>query len=173
MLNIGDLVVYTGHGICRVDDICDKNLFGMKKTYYILHPLENNHQLTINTPIDNDQISMLQLVNQQEAEKILHSFNSDGYDWIERPNLRTQHFTKTLDTGDRMKVAKVVNTLLRKNHELKQKEQKLHANDSKLLNETQNVLFKELSIALKTSTEEIAKKVYRNIGACHSSNFVE
>ena len=26
MYNVGDLVVYSSHGICRVDDICEKTL---------------------------------------------------------------------------------------------------------------------------------------------------
>lgn len=31
MFNIGDLVVYSPHGICRVDDICEKTILGEKK----------------------------------------------------------------------------------------------------------------------------------------------
>ncbi|MDQ6596090.1 CarD family transcriptional regulator [Bacillus salipaludis] len=43
MFNIGDLIIYSGHGICRVDDICEKTVSGITRTYYVLHPMENNH----------------------------------------------------------------------------------------------------------------------------------
>ncbi|HEY2420003.1 MAG TPA: CarD family transcriptional regulator, partial [Neobacillus sp.] len=61
MLNIGELIIYSGHGICKVDDICDKTYLGNTKTYYVLHPLVNSHQLTISTPVDNEKVTMTRL----------------------------------------------------------------------------------------------------------------
>ena len=31
MYNIGDLMIYSAHGICRVDDICEKTISGITK----------------------------------------------------------------------------------------------------------------------------------------------
>src|SRR5881227_3599734 len=100
MFKTGDLIIYSGHGICRVDDICDKTYAGITKTYYVLHPIENNHQLTISTPVDNDKTIMLKLLNKEEAEKILESFNSDGVDWIEKPQLRGHVYPEIVNTGN-------------------------------------------------------------------------
>ena len=36
MHEIGELIIYPGHGICRVDDIDEKNIAGETKTYYIV-----------------------------------------------------------------------------------------------------------------------------------------
>ncbi|MEH7306801.1 CarD family transcriptional regulator [Neobacillus drentensis] len=56
MFNNGDLVIYSAHGICKIDDICEKTIAGMTKTYYELHPLDHNHQLTISVPVLKDFI---------------------------------------------------------------------------------------------------------------------
>lgn len=33
IFTIGDLVIYSGHGICRIDDICDQTYSGIERTY--------------------------------------------------------------------------------------------------------------------------------------------
>ncbi|WP_235824888.1 CarD family transcriptional regulator [Bacillus salipaludis] len=64
MFNIGDLIIYSGHGICRVDNICEKTVSGITRTYYVLHPMENNHQLIISTPVNDDKVVMLEIIHQ-------------------------------------------------------------------------------------------------------------
>lgn len=159
MFKIGDLIVYSGHGICRVDEISDKTYAGITKAYYVLHPIENNQRLTINTPVDNDKILKVKLMDQEEAETILESFNSAGINWIEKPQLRSQVFKDIVHTGNRMDIAKVANTLLRKKHEIEMASRKFYQQDSRILTTIQNVLFKELAISLNTSSEAIIEKI--------------
>ena len=61
--------------------------------------------------------------------------------------------------GDRNEIAKVVNTLLRHNIELKKDNKKLYEQDRRILDTTQNILFKELAMSLDTSYEMISKRV--------------
>ncbi len=159
MFNVGDLIIYSGHGICKVDDICEKSYSGITKNYYVLHPLENSHQLTISTPVDNESIIMVRLINKDEAEEILFSFQSPGIKWIEKPNLRFHVYNDIVKTGNRIEIAKVANTLIQKKHELETIGKKLYEQDNKLLIKIQNILFKELAISLNASYEEIEAKV--------------
>lgn len=163
MHDIGDLIIYSGHGICRVDDICDKNLNGTVKTYYVLHPIEDDHELTIHAPADNKKIMMQKLINKDEAEKILESFRSDGVEWIENSHSRIKSYTATVDTGNRMEIAKTANTLIRKKHVIEAEGRKFFEQDSKLLINIQNILFKELAIVLDTSTDKINQQVNQNL----------
>jgi len=52
MFNIGDSVLYSSHGICLIEDICEKTFMGITKKYYVLHPMEDC-KLSISTPVDN------------------------------------------------------------------------------------------------------------------------
>lgn len=155
MFNIGDLIIYSAHGICKIDDICEKTVSGMTRMYYVLHPMENNHQLTISTPVHNDKVVMLELIRKEEAKDILGSFKNPGIKWNEKPNIRLKYYSDIVNTGDRKEIAKVVNTLMRKKMEAERCERKFYEQDRKLLNTTQNILFKELAISLNTSFEEI------------------
>ncbi|MEH7123834.1 CarD family transcriptional regulator [Bacillus sp. JJ1773] len=159
MFNIGDLIIYSAHGICKIDDICEKTVAGITRPYYVLHPMENDHQLTISTPVDNDKVVMLELIRKEEANEILESFKDPGVKWIEHANMRYNDYCEIVNAGDRKEIAKVVNTLMRKKIEYELNEKKLYEQDRKLLNSTQNILFKELAISLNLTFDAVNEMV--------------
>ncbi|WP_242222200.1 CarD family transcriptional regulator [Bacillus cereus group sp. BfR-BA-01380] len=163
MFTIGDLIIYSTHGICRVDDICEKTVSGITRPYYVLHPMENNHQLTISTPVNNDKVVMLALIHQEEANEILESFRYPGIKWDDNHNIRFKLYSDIINTGDRKKIALVINTLMRKKINAELHEKKLYEQDRKLLNTIQNILFKDLAISLNTTFEEINERIIRLI----------
>lgn len=158
MYNVGDLVVYSSHGICRVDDICEKTLLGETKKYYELHPVEDDN-LKISVPVDNDKVTMLELLNKEEAEEILESFKSAGAEWIELDNHRNEVYTKVLKSGDRMEIAKVANALIRNKIRVEAMGKKFHEKDRRILASIEGVLFEELAFALEISIKEVDKKI--------------
>ena len=162
MFNIGDLIVYSSHGICHVDDICEMTYLGVAKDYYVLHPIENAN-LKINIPVDNDKVIMLELLNREEAEKIIESFNHPGVEWIEQCNDRIKIYSDIVKTGNRKDIARVANTLIREKIKAEKIEKKLYEKDSKLLTEIQNILFAELAVSLNTTFEKIDEKINRLI----------
>ncbi len=69
MYKIGDAIVYSLHGLCQIDDICDKTIANVTRTYYVLHPLAEK-SLTISIPVDNDKVIM-KLLRREIARKLL------------------------------------------------------------------------------------------------------
>jgi CarD family transcriptional regulator len=163
MLNIGELVIYSGHGICKVDDICDQTYAGNTQTYYVLHPLENSRQLTISIPVDSQKVHMSKLIQSDQAEKILESFHLPGVDWIENNHNRTQVYNDIVKKGDRKEIARVVSTLIRKKQQSEKNDKKFGEQDKRLLFSIQNILFNELAISLNTTYDAILEEVYKII----------
>jgi len=159
MLQIGDLTIYQENGICRVNDICEKTYGGKTRTYYVLQPIENSQQLTINIPVDNNKKGLSKLIDKAEAEEILQSFYSDGIEWIEKVQERDKAYTKIVNSRDRMEIAKVAKTLLLKKHELESVGKKFYRFDGELLTNIENILFKEMAIALDTSLDDVTTKI--------------
>jgi CarD family transcriptional regulator len=159
MYNIGDLVIYSAHGICKINDICDKTVSGITRSYYVLHPMDNKHHLTISIPVNNDKVAILDLIQKEEAQEIIESFNYPGVEWYDKATLRFTIFSDILSTGDRKEIAKVINTLMRKKVEVELHEKKLNEQDRKLLMYSQNILFKELDISLNCSYEDINEMI--------------
>ncbi len=161
MFNIGDTIIYSSHGLCQIDGISEKTFSGVTKTYYVLHPL-NNEKLEISTPVDNKTISTL--MEKEEAKEILNLFTQPGIEWIEKGNQRTQNYSAIAKKGDRKEMSKVINTLLIKKHELENNDKKFPEQDRKLLVSIESILFSELALSLNTSTEEISEKIHHLLG---------
>ncbi|MBT2681278.1 CarD family transcriptional regulator [Bacillus sp. ISL-35] len=161
MFSIGDMVIYSAHGICKIDDICEKTVLGVTRPYYVLHPMNDNHHLTLSVPVHSDKVALHEMVHKEDAEEILDSFRNPGVDWNDKPNVRHNLFSNIVSNGDRMEIARLINTLMRKKIEAEQNEKKLYEQDRKILDTTQTILFKEIAIALNTTVERIHEHVTR------------
>ena len=158
MYTIGDLVIYSSHGICRITDICEKTYSGITRTYYVMHPIENNN-LLLNLPVDHADGIIQRLLNRKEAEEILHSFTKPGMEWPEKNQDRIRMYSAIIKTGDRMEIAKIINTIMRKQNDAERNGKKLGESERKILMSTQHILFKELSILMGVPIEAIAEQV--------------
>lgn len=158
MFQIGDLIIYGAHGVCRIDDICEKTFYGMTKKYYIFHPIEDK-KLRISLPVNNDSVSMSRIMDKEQAKKILQSFNEPGVTWIPNNTERQKFFNNVISNGDRENIAQMLNTLLRKKREVESEGKKLGASETNLLTSIQKTMFSELAIALNTSYEDIEDRV--------------
>lgn len=163
MFNVGELVVYSDHGVCKIDDISDKTYGGKTRKYYVLHPIENTN-LKINAPVDNKNVLILKMLDAIEAEEIMQSFSGPGIEWIEDVKLRNKEYNRLIQTGNRKEISDVLNALMRKKHETALDKKHLAEQDRKLLNKTKQILFEELAIALNTKTQEIEKRVEDLLG---------
>jgi CarD family transcriptional regulator len=159
MFHVGDLIIYSAHGVCQIDDICDKSFSGETRTYYVMHPLEDPN-LTINIPTDLESITVLSLIDENDAGKILDSFGVEPeIQWVENSNQRAQYFHQIINTGNRGDIIKLVNTLVRKKLEAETNGKKLGQIDQRILNSVQKILFVEMAIALNTTVEAIEERV--------------
>lgn len=158
MFKEGDLVLYSYHGICKIDDICEKSFSNKIINYYILHPI-NDKRLCISIPVDNGKVPILELLTQKEAEIILESFKDEGIGWIDVDRDRTETYNYIIKKGDRTEIAKIAKTLMKEKASLESKGKKFHEKDKKMLLGIQNILFSELAFLLNTTLEEIECKV--------------
>jgi len=158
MYNVGDVVIYSSHGLCSIEDICEQTFNSITKTYYVLQPL-NEPQLVIRTPIDNSKKQLRDIIKKEEALNILHSFTSPGVEWIEQNTHRSRVHLEIFKSGNRQKQAKLLNTLLRKKIEYNADEKKFPNQEEKLLQSLQENIFSEFSIALNKSSDEIYEYV--------------
>lgn len=162
MHNVGELIIYSTHGLCRIEEICEKTYSEVTKTYYVLQPL-NNTKLKINIPTNSDKLNLIDLVEKDEAEEIIESFKFNGIEWIEKNIHRTQFYTEIIKNGERREIANIINTMMRKKHETESNGKKFPSQDSKFLISLQNILFSELAISLNTNSEVISNQVINNL----------
>jgi CarD family transcriptional regulator len=158
MFTIGDTIIYSVHGLCQIDDICEKTYSDVTRNYYVLHPLSQSN-LTISVPVDNDKVIMLKTMNRKQAEEILQSFNEPGIPWVDDVKKRKLQYNNVVKTGDRREIAKIANSLMRKSFEYSLDKKRMYDQDRRLLSTIQDLLFKELANSLDTSFEDISAQV--------------
>ncbi|WP_047985935.1 CarD family transcriptional regulator [Ornithinibacillus californiensis] len=158
MFNIGELVVYSDHGVCKIDSISEKTYGGKTRTYYELHPIEDS-KLRINIPVNNVKVNMLKMMNKDQADTILKSFEEPGVEWIEDVKIRNKEYNKLIQSGDRLDISKVVNTLMKRKQEMVLEKRHIPEQDKKLLSKTLTILIEELAISLDKHIDEIEQKI--------------
>jgi CarD family transcriptional regulator len=162
MFNIGDLIIYSSHGVCHIEDICEKKYMNITKKYYVMHPL-NDKKLVINIPVDSSKVKIEDIIERDEAEEILEFFKMKGLNWIDLKNQRIDIYSEIIKTGNRREISKIDNTMICRKYEMEVKGKTFSEKDNKLLSITQNILFTELAIVLDTTYEEICEKVMNSI----------
>lgn len=158
MYNVGDVVIYAAHGLCSIEDICEQTYSDITQTYYVLQPL-NDSKLTIRTPTDNAKKQLRDIIDKEEALKILESFTSPGVEWLDQNTHRMKLHVEIIKSGDRQKQASLLNTLMRKKQEYISIEKKFPLQEEKTLQSLQEMIFSEFSIALDKPSEEIYEYV--------------
>lgn len=164
MFNIGDTIIYSAHGVCVIDDICEKTCLGVTKDYYVLHPVQDS-KLTICAPVDNDRVVMMELIHKDEAEEIVESFKLPGISWVDIGSQRNEIYNSIIRKSDRKEIAKVLNTLMRKKYRADINKKKLYEQDLKLLTFIENILLRELATSLDTNFEAVYERVNGLIAA--------
>lgn len=162
MYTNGDLVIYSTHGICRIDEVSNNTFYGHTKLYYVLHPIDKEG-LKIQIPVDSAENSFNPLLNAQESKTLIKQFSNKGVDWIDNTSHRTRMFDTMIQTGNRIDIVNVLSTLLRKKSELTHLEKKLSNQDNKLLELIQHILFTEMAFALQTTPEAVQASVLKEM----------
>lgn len=162
MFKVGDLIIYSTHGVCKIDDICERSYRDVTREYYILHPVDDPN-LTISVPVDNEQVVMLNIMDKKEAKTILESFEEPGIEWIEDAKQRNRKYNSLINSGDRDEIVKIANTLMRKQKEAKVNKQRMYDQDQKMLEEIERIMFQELAASLDTTVERIIERINKVI----------
>ncbi|MEK4628376.1 MAG: CarD family transcriptional regulator [Solibacillus sp.] len=158
MYAIGDTAFYGTNGICTIKDIQEKQFQGESQLYYVL---ESNvyPALVLYHPVHTENSKLQKIIPQQLAEEIISVFSQSPGEWNERHAVRMQLFKSTIDTRDHLKIAQLLNTILRKQQELKAMDKKLNQQDMQMAQQISTILYDELALVLNMSKVEVANKI--------------
>ena len=162
MYKKGEHIMYSYYGGCVIEDIMEKKLGKISKMYYILRPI-NDSRSTITTPVDNKKVRMRAIISPKEANCIIESLDSLDVLWIENQKVRFLEYKKTIKAGEARELAGLVKVLFQKQMELSQAGRRFSASDATLLDDSEKLLYTELSVALGLDVKELKKQVTEKI----------
>lgn len=164
MYSKNDTVLYGSQGICRIEDITEKEMGGKTIEYYVLKPIENSHA-TIYVPTQNEMLvsKMKKILSVKEIYQLIQAMPNEELIWIEGDNKRRDAYREILKSGDRKMLIQLIRTLFLRQQELKSKKRKLHANDEKILREAENILHEEFAYVLNINKDEVVPFIFQQI----------
>lgn len=158
MFSIGDTVFYGAHGVCVIEDIEDQTFSGNTKSYYILRSFHDK-TLKLFHPVEAVESKLTPIPTKEKGTLILETFKNPPDEWNERVTERSQTYQRILDSENHLRIAQMMNTILRKKQVLEQENKKLANQDMQILKQVAPILYKELSVSLNITVEEVEEKI--------------
>ena len=157
MYNVGDLIVYGGEGVCRVDSIgpLDSPHADRSRDYYTLLPLYRDGRVI--TPVDTS-VSIRPVISRAEAETMIASIPSVEAEIFETRNLREleEHYRSQIKTQTCTDLIRLIRSIRLKRIKLRKLGKKLGVIDERYMRRAEDMLHGEFAVALDIPKDSVA-----------------
>ena len=159
MFAVGEVVVYPGHGVCKIEKIVERIISGANKRFFLLRAL--GAEMCILIPEDKiENAGLRHVVDVQTAERILAILKEPDVDKVENNhnkqswNRRFREYMERIKTGNTLQIAEVLRTLssvgLTKC---------LSFGEKRILNTSKALLAQEIAVAKRCSTDRALNEI--------------
>lgn len=164
MYNVGDIIVYGEHGICRVAAVGPLNLGGPDgRLYYTLRPYYHA-ELVIYAPIDNERVVIRPPVTREEAEKIVSELPEVPELQIPDEKSRETLFSQIQHGCDCRALAGMIKALYRRREQRQKKGRRATSVDERYFRAAEDQLYGELAFALGMDREATPEYIRTCLG---------
>jgi CarD family transcriptional regulator len=159
MFNVGDLAVYPAHGVGRIEAMEQKDISGLKQSFYIMRILEND--MIIMIPTQNvASVGLRQVIDRDQVGEIFNILRQrdvslETTNW----NRRYRDYMEKIKTGSVFEVAEVLRDL-----SLLKLDKELSFGERKMLDMARNLLVKEVSVAQDQSETIVERDILSIFG---------
>lgn len=166
MFEIGNLVMYGIHGVCKIVDVEVRTIDRKKVEYLVLEP---QHQSTSRflVPTGNPKAvaKLRPILSRQELEDLLLSDAVRENCWISDENARKQYYRELANGGDRIAILRMVHTLYQHREQQEQAGRKFHLCDENFLRDAQRLIETEFAVVLGIPLEDVRSYVLEKLSA--------
>ena len=159
MFAVGDVVLHTSQGVCRVDDIRDEKFSGLIRTYYVLLPLGNNGKSTTYVPVDAPKSPIRELLSEEQIREVIHVSMNEKTDWIDNNNVRKSVFTEILRSDDMSKILSLIVCLYNRRETVLSQGKKFPVVDERIMAEAERKIHQEFSYTLSISEKDVPQYI--------------
>lgn len=164
MYQIGDLVVYGIHGVCRVVDQEERVVDRKKVVYMALEPMEqegSRYLIPTHNPVAMSKVKPM--LTNEELTALLESKEALEDNWIRDENQRKQTYRELISSGDRVRLMQMVRTLYRHKAEQLTAGRKVHICDDNFLRDAEKLLCSEIAAVSGITLEEAKLLLRKNM----------
>lgn len=156
MYSVGETIIYTTYGVCKVADTVKKEFNGEIQDYYLLVPIKDP-KATVFVPANNPVAvrKLHNLLSREEIEALIEKIPEVESNWIDNENERKKVYAEIVRFGTRLELISVIKSIYYHQKSLKEKNKKLHMCDEQYFKEAQGLIYEEFSYVLNVPKDEI------------------
>ena len=165
MFQLGDLIMYGGTGVCRVEKIGSPGFSGMSESdlFYFLQPLYQEG--TIYVPVGSDKVYMRAVLSRDEANELIDSMpgiQSEVY----RPSSVQQlskYYQSVINSHEVTDLIKLTKSIHKKKEEAARQNRHLGQIDKRYMKRAEDLLYGELAAALDIPRDDVESYIAERI----------
>ena len=156
MFQVGDILIYGTHGICKVGSIGPLPIPGVDtaRQNYTLHPYYQQ-ELVIYAPVDNHSVVMRPPLTRAEAEELIAEIPTLEAIWVPNEKERESQYRAALNTCDCRELVRIIKTLHNRRDDRMQHGKKGTAIDERYFHLAEEQLYGELAYVLGMDKEDM------------------
>ena len=164
MYQPGDLIIYGGEGVCRVESVGPLALSDVKsdKLYYTLQPLYRNG--TVFAPVEG-KVFMRPVIGKAEAQALVQAIPGIKESRLEGRNLRAagEYYQKMMDSHDCADLVQLIKTIYVKQQSAQAAGRKGGQVDERYRKRAEDTLYGELAVALDIPKDAVEAYIHKVI----------
>ena len=155
MYQMGDLVVYGIHGVCRVADQETHVVDRKPVTYLVLEPVgQEGSKYLVPTHNEAAMGKVRSMLTPEALDALICSEEVRTDSWIRDENTRKQCYRELISSGDRVSLMRMVYTLYGHKKAQSQAGKKVQLADENFLRDAEKLLTGEIAVIRGISLEE-------------------
>jgi CarD family transcriptional regulator len=170
MYGVGDYVVKSVDGVCRVDDVSHVDMPGVDKNklYLLLVPIAEQGK-KIYIPADTADQTVRRVMTEEEAWKFIQQIPEIEEIWVDNEKLRERQYKEAVKSCEPQRLVGIIKiTYLRKKTRLEQGKKNTVV-DERYFKIAENNLYSELGFALNKDKNEISRIIADSINKSNDS----
>ena len=164
MFEVGDFVVNSTNGICKISDLVDLDMSGSIKQYYLLVPVyEETAKVYI--PVDSAAKRIRRVLDENEANSVIESISSVDETIIDNEKEREMRYKEAIKSCDPRQLIAILKCLYSRKKARLEMGKKSTAVDDRYSKLAENLFYSELVFVTGRTKEEIEGTVADKLGA--------
>lgn len=156
MYTVGDIIIYSCEGVCRIESIEKLDVSGIDsdKLYYNLSPVF--HMGNIFVPVDT-KMYMRPVIKHEEVHSLINLIPMIKTSVMASQSRRMleENYNKYIQTHDCLDLIKLLKSIDQKASEAAKEKKKLGAIDERFKKKAEELLFGEFSVVLNIPREDV------------------
>ena len=165
MFEIGDYVVKTVEGVCRIADrlTISSGPEDAGRLYYLMVPVKDS-QSKIYVPVREDYSDIRPIIGEREAEQLIRDAAKIREPGITDDKDREKTYKEAIRSCDPRRLMGIIKCMRNRKLERIRQGKKSTTLDERYFRMAENALLSELSYVLKLSSEEVRDRILRSAG---------